>query len=735
MLKHISKVRSTIRELHDMGKTINEQETVEWIMISLPDSGPENFNAFINHLKPTPQQEVRLKTLISALLNEEEKRSERARIRRHERSKPTDFKRPLLDVQRDSPIMSNEINAHHSRKNTPAAQIQPTLANKDYQDFDPNHGKGNQRRVPKTSRTKRRKESSDRNDSTSDNEATYDINAILQDDGKPEKETHWTLDNCATGHVTGLKGVINTWEGTAQLVLPNQPKIHGHVGHVTLQLQSNGQWSTLVLRNVTFEPSLYKNLISHVRLLESGFRLLKQDMIETIYKNDTTQLELRFAMRNNLYVLTGVETTRINAMSTVLTGPKIKPSSNSNDKPDDGLSDNLRRHDQDQSDMKHRHHHHTKATDEKLVAWHNKLNHTDMNQVAKIIKPIMIPGVDAATTEHVCSGCAQGQAKRVSFRHTHHYVAPRPLESLNGDLCGPVRPQTTNHEVYTSMFIDQASRYIFGQLLKTKADAILHLNDVTTKLDNQLPDSRISNLYTDGGGEYASSTFRAACQSRGITQKFTNTETPEENHLAEKTNEHVFNKVRIYMTLSGLPSNLWGFCFQYVIHVYNNTPQELLNQRTPYEVLFNKPSRLYMLKTFGCLAYKYIPKSQRPTKLTNPAIPCIFLGYAEEQLGYKLWDPKTRTITVSRSVKFDETKLHNTAMFTNEAFSHGRLSIPNYHKFKDISSHEELAHHRFTDLASSEHNGTPYTPTTLDTRELKEQSRPKRRSNDQSDSK
>ncbi|KAH9089739.1 hypothetical protein LEN26_019098 [Aphanomyces euteiches] len=207
MLKHISKVRSTVRELNDMGKTINEQETVEWILISLPDSGPEKFNAFINHLKPTPQQEVRLKTLISALLNEEEKRSERARIRRHERSKPTDFKRPRLEVQRDSPIMSNEINALHSRKNTPAAQNTTNLSEQwcficrkrgdhvaqDHPDFDPNHGKGNQRRVPKTSRTKRRKESSDRSDSASDNEATYDINAILQDDGKPEKETHWTL--------------------------------------------------------------------------------------------------------------------------------------------------------------------------------------------------------------------------------------------------------------------------------------------------------------------------------------------------------------------------------------------------------------------------------------------------------------------------------------------------------------------------------------------------------------
>ncbi|KAH9107495.1 hypothetical protein AeMF1_017174 [Aphanomyces euteiches] len=64
MLKHITKVRSTIRELNDMGKTITEQETVEWILITLPDSGPDNFNAFINHLKPTPQQEVKLKTLI-----------------------------------------------------------------------------------------------------------------------------------------------------------------------------------------------------------------------------------------------------------------------------------------------------------------------------------------------------------------------------------------------------------------------------------------------------------------------------------------------------------------------------------------------------------------------------------------------------------------------------------------------------------------------------------------------
>ncbi|KAH9096714.1 hypothetical protein LEN26_017405 [Aphanomyces euteiches] len=62
------------------------------------------------------------------------------------------------------------------------------------------------------------------------------------------------------------------------------------------------------------------------------------------------------------------------------------------------------------------------------------------------------------------------------------------------------------------------------------------------------------------------------------------------------------------MTMSGLPAQLWGYALDHVVYVYNNTPQELLNQRTPYEVLFTKPSRLHMLKTFGCLAYMYVPK-------------------------------------------------------------------------------------------------------------------------------
>ena len=86
------------------------------------------------------------------------------------------------------------------------------------------------------------------------------------------------------------------------------------------------------------------------------------------------------------------------------------------------------------------------ATDDKLIEWHNRLNHTDMKQIAKIIAPILKTGEDLKKTNKICEGCAQGQAKRISYKNTHHYVAQKPLESLNTDLCGPSgpRPCTTS---------------------------------------------------------------------------------------------------------------------------------------------------------------------------------------------------------------------------------------------------------------------------------------------------
>ncbi|GLT26816.1 hypothetical protein SLA2020_018580 [Shorea laevis] len=48
-----------------------------------------------------------------------------------------------------------------------------------------------------------------------------------------------------------------------------------------------------------------------------------------------------------------------------------------------------------------------------------------------------------------------------------------------------------------------------------------------------------------------------------------------------------------------------------------------------------------------------MPKEQR-SKLDDKAIPCIFVGYGDEEFGYRLWDPEKKKTVKSRDVVLHE---------------------------------------------------------------------------------
>ena len=59
------------------------------------------------------------------------------------------------------------------------------------------------------------------------------------------------------------------------------------------------------------------------------------------------------------------------------------------------------------------------------------------------------------------------------------------------------------------------------------------------------------------------------------------------------------------------------------------------------------------LKVFGCKAFMHVPKEQR-SKLDDKATMCIFIGYGDEEFGYRLWDSEKQKIVKSRDVMFHE---------------------------------------------------------------------------------
>ena len=59
------------------------------------------------------------------------------------------------------------------------------------------------------------------------------------------------------------------------------------------------------------------------------------------------------------------------------------------------------------------------------------------------------------------------------------------------------------------------------------------------------------------------------------------------------------------------------------------------------------------LRIFDCVAYSHVPKQTR-RKIDERSEKCIFIGYNEHAKAYKLYNPVTKKLIISRDVEFKE---------------------------------------------------------------------------------
>jgi len=77
---------------------------------------------------------------------------------------------------------------------------------------------------------------------------------------------------------------------------------------------------------------------------------------------------------------------------------------------------------------------------------------------------------------------------------------------------------------------------------------------------------------------------------------------------------------------------------------------------TPQEAWSGYKPSVAHLRIFGCVAYSQVPKSKRK-KLDDRGEKCIFLRYSEESKAYKIYNPLTKKLVVSRDIIFDEERV------------------------------------------------------------------------------
>jgi len=102
-----------------------------------------------------------------------------------------------------------------------------------------------------------------------------------------------------------------------------------------------------------------------------------------------------------------------------------------------------------------------------------------------------------------------------------------------------------------------------------------------------------------------------------------------------------------------LTNGFWVEAINIVVYLKNRSPTKIIDYKTPFEVSFGVKPRVSHLRSFGCQAFVHVPKENRK-KLDSKAIKCTSIGYCSEYRAYKLFDPSTHKVFVSRYVVFHE---------------------------------------------------------------------------------
>lgn len=289
--------------------------------------------------------------------------------------------------------------------------------------------------------------------------------------------------------------------------------------------------------------------------------------------------------------------------------------------------------------------------------WHKRFAHLGLKNLTLLSQNQMVNGMDDLTKcknyDHVCEPCILGKMTRLPYNRPRRR-ATRPLELVHTDVCGPITPLTEEGYKYFLTFIDDYTHFVWVYLLSNKSEVFERFKEYYYYATNHF-NANILKLKSDNGGEYTSREFQDFCYNKGIQMHYTVPYNPQMNGVAERMNRTLIEKAKTVLLDSQLGKEFWGHAVLFSAYVTNRSPTEGKRQ-TPSELWEGRKPNVSNMRVFGCTAYNHVPKELR-RKLDKSGKKMIFIGYFNS--GYKLYDMETRKVISARNVIFDETKLES----------------------------------------------------------------------------
>ena len=285
--------------------------------------------------------------------------------------------------------------------------------------------------------------------------------------------------------------------------------------------------------------------------------------------------------------------------------------------------------------------------------WHQRLGHPSKHVLFEAQKHVkdFPKGILFPNKKPLCRRCAEGKMHSQSFPESQTR-ATKAFQRIHSDLKS-FAVESYHRYRYLISFIDDYTSNAWVILLRNKDNALDATKNFVTAVETQYQ-TKIQQWMSDAGGEYKSQEFDDFLKSKGIKILQSVPHQPEQNGRAERFNRTIMDKAQALRFTACLPQSWWEFSILHAVHLYNRTPVQRLNWKTPFELLNGEKPSLEHLRVFGCAAHVFLHEDIRVNKLSPKSELMIFLGYKEGVKGFLFMRQPNNVLFTGATALFDE---------------------------------------------------------------------------------
>ena len=202
---------------------------------------------------------------------------------------------------------------------------------------------------------------------------------------------------------------------------------------------------------------------------------------------------------------------------------------------------------------------------------------------------------------------------------------------------------------YYLSILDDFTRFTWIFPLITKSQALQTFIEFQHMIEKCL-NRKIKSLQTDWGGEFRPFLFYLTEQ--GIQFRHPYPYIHHQNEKIERKHRHIVETGFTLHAQTHLPLKFWWNAFHTTTFLINRLPTPILDNKSPFEKLFNKMPDYSVMRVFRCACFPYL-RPYNHHKLEFRTARCISLGYSSLHKSYLCLHSSGR-IYVSNHVTFDE---------------------------------------------------------------------------------